>query len=43
MIGFNQDGKVKVWNNPNFASNHLQRDSIFLMSTENPNQFDERF
>ena len=41
-IGFNQDGETKVWLNQNFATNHLERDSILLMATTNPKNFDER-
>jgi hypothetical protein len=33
LIGFNQDGKVKVWHSPNFAKNHFENDNIVLMST----------
>lgn len=41
-IGFNEIGQAKVWHNPNFASNHFDRESILLMSTTNPKNFDER-
>jgi hypothetical protein len=39
-IGFNEIGQCKVWHSPNFASNHLDLDSIVLMSTKNPKNFD---
>ena len=33
---------MKVWHSPNFAKNHFDRDSIVLMSTRNPMDFDSR-
>lgn len=42
LIGFNQNGSVKVWHSPNFAKNHFDSDNIILMSTENPHNFDQR-
>lgn len=42
LIGFNQYGHCKVWHTPNFAVNHFDHDSIILMSTANPHNFDER-
>ena len=42
LIGFNQDGKCKVWYNPEFAKNHFNRDTIILLSTRNPSEFDQR-
>lgn len=41
-IGFNEQGDTRVWHSPNFATNHLPHDSIVLMSTKNPKNFDER-
>ena len=35
-IGVNNQHIAKVWHSPNFASNHLERDNIILMSTVNP-------
>ena len=42
LIGFNSDGRVRVWHSPNFARNHFERDSLILMSTVNPYNFDQR-
>jgi hypothetical protein len=42
MIGFNKDGLVKVWHNPDFAVNQCEINSIILMSTANPHEFDTR-
>jgi hypothetical protein len=41
-IGFNEIGQCKVWHSPNFATNRLDNDTIVLMSTRNPNNFDDR-
>jgi hypothetical protein len=43
LIGFNQEGEVKVWYNPNFADNSVDNDRIILMSTVNPYDFDRKF
>ena len=40
-IGFNEKGQVRVWLNKNFANNHLPKDSVILMSTKNPREFDK--
>ncbi len=40
-IGFNETGNVKVWLHKNFAKNHLDKDSVILMSTQNPRNFDK--
>jgi hypothetical protein len=42
LIGFNKEGKVRVWHSPNFAKNRFDKDTVVLMSTANPHNFDER-
>jgi hypothetical protein len=43
LIGFNKEGEVKVWHNPNFADNAVDNDRIILTSTVNPHDFDNKF
>jgi hypothetical protein len=42
LIGFNKDGQVRVWHNSNFAKNHFEARNLVLMSTVNPQGFDQR-
>jgi hypothetical protein len=42
LIGYNHKGHVRVWYNNEFAKNHFRQNSVVLMSTVTPHDFDKK-